>query len=215
MPFSGPNDETLPPNVKDRPQSVRARYVRVWNGAFSGCELETVQDCETVAFQVANAQLAEDTANNAQSVIKAAGDLMLVVTSNSYQDREGEWLTTKALSEWVDSQWKGNKFIGHNPLLYNHRGIAIGHIIWADMFGPFLVEVARKRSSLVPAFQNMIDAVWGRVKNAPDGWGASHKFGFRMRDRDSDNAYHRIHKVETTVLRRVLAANTLTLAKVV
>ena len=218
MPFSGPNDDALPSNVADKPQSVRARYVRVWNGTYASCQREdaSAQECETLAFQVANAQLAEDKANGQRAVIKAMGDLMLVITSNSYQDREKEWLTTKALSEWVDSQWDGDKFIGNDPLLYNHRGLTIGHIIWADMFGPFLVEMARKRRSEVPAFQQYIDKTWGRVGRNPKGWGASHGFYSRKRSRDSDGiVHHVIDKRETTVLRRVFAANVLTLAKVI
>ena len=61
MPFSGPNDSKLPSNVADKPQSVRARYVRVWNGTFASCQREngSRQECETLAFQVANAQLKE------------------------------------------------------------------------------------------------------------------------------------------------------------
>lgn len=157
---------------------------------------------------------------NSASVVKTVGNLMLVITSNSYEDREKEWLTTEALTDWVDSQWDGDVFnegktVSNNPFLYNHKGITIGRIVWADMFGPFLVEVARKRQSLVPAFQQYIDTIWDRVKRNPKGWGASHKFSFKLEDRDSDGTYHRIRKVETTVLRRAFAANLLTLAKVV
>jgi len=221
MPYSGANDPSLPSNVAARAPSIRARWVRVWNGTYNSCLAQDGKPdvCETLAFQVANAQLEDDEKHLRHSIVKAAGDLMLIVTSNSYQDREGEWLTTQALSEWVDSQWDGDKYIGKNYLRIDrtrHAGVKMGEIIWSDMFGPFLVEVARKRYSGVPAFQLLINQAWDMVRKEPDGWGASHGFYSRQRTRDSEGiVHHIIDKRETTVLRRMFAANTITSAKVV
>lgn len=143
------------------------------------------------------------------------GDLMLIITSNSYKDREDEYISTAALSDYVESAWDGDTFIGDNVLLYHHRGPVIGYIVWADMQGPFLVEVARKRRSRLPAIQKYIDTIWSWVKHSPAGWGASHGFRYRKADRDSAATYHRILKKETSVLRRLLAANPYTYAEVV
>lgn len=141
-------------------------------------------------------------------------EYMRIVTSNAYRDREGEWITTEALTEYVESEWDGDRFKGTNYVLYFHRGIPIGRVVWADMVGPFLVEVVAKRHSRIPRFQAYIDRIWARVKRAPGYYGASHGFRAGPGDLHKDT-FTRIEKFETTVLPRRWAANVLTSSEVI
>lgn len=138
---------------------------------------------------------------------------MLVVTSNSYLDREGETISTEALKSWVDRQWiADDAFHTDNKLLFWHdKRLELGDIVWADMRGPFLVELAREADS--PIARKMFDY---REANPNEKWGASHKFAFLTSQRDNEGTYHnRIYKRETTILPRDVAANALTLSGVI
>jgi len=149
------------------------------------------------------------------TVLKDAGGrrYMLIVTSNSYLDREGETISTEALKSWVDQQWiADDAFHTNNKLLFWHdERLELGDIIWADMRGPFLVELAREADS--PIARKMFDY---REANPDEKWGASHKFAFLTSQRDNEGTYHnRIYKRETTILPRGVAANALTLSGVI
>jgi hypothetical protein len=146
-------------------------------------------------------------------VVKGEGDsprLMFLITSNSYEDREDETITTKALTEYVDSMWTGDKFqAGKQDLLFGHKGTAIGHIGWADMVGPFLVEVAEERDT--PYAKRK----WDYIEAHSDvDWGASHGFEYVEADKQNDGTYDRIYKFETSIIEVDRAANLLTLAGV-
>lgn len=146
------------------------------------------------------------------TIFKQAGGLrrMFLVTSNSYEDRECETITTKALSEYVESQWEGDAWKGNNFLLFGHRGAPIGAITFAEMIGSFLVEVAAELDT--PYARKR----WDYIEAHPDmEWGASHGFDFDQNKKTIDGVYHHIEKFETTVLPLVRAANALTLAGVI
>lgn len=133
---------------------------------------------------------------------------MLIVTSNSYMDREGETIRTEALQKWVDKCWDTveGEFATDNPLLFWHDDrLKMGDIVWADMRGPFLMEVARESEGAISK------ALFDYVEQNPDEkWGASHRFVYHQKDRSADGVYGRIIKRETTVLPREFAANPLT-----
>lgn len=59
MPFTGPNDETLPEPVKGLPENERKQWVSVWNDSFDRCVMDGggMGDCEGVAFRNANGVL--------------------------------------------------------------------------------------------------------------------------------------------------------------
>lgn len=148
------------------------------------------------------------------SVIKANGArYMLIVTSNSYQDREQETITSPALKQWVDSCWKSveDQFTTDNPLVFWHdMRVRMGDIVWADVRGPFLVELAKEADHAVAR------KLFDYVEAHPDEkWGASHKFGYFKSQKDADGTYHRIFKKETTLLPREMAANLLTYSGVI
>lgn len=136
---------------------------------------------------------------------------MFLITSNSYEDREGETITTKALQGYVDGMWNGNEFLsGKQDLLFGHGGAAIGHIGWADMVGPFLVEIAEERDT--PYAKRK----WDYIEEHPDiDWGASHGFEYVEADKQADGTYQRIYKFETSIIEVDRAANLLTLAEVI
>ena len=145
---------------------------------------------------------------------------MLIVTSNSYRDNEREIITEKALSDYVDTQWEDDSFVGSDPLLLWHAGDPIGEIVYADMRGPFLVEIARElpnksvniaRDSDPPLMAD-VKEIWDAL-SVEECKGASHEFMFRETDRE-DGVYDMIKKYETSVLPRKHAANIFTKATI-
>ncbi len=155
---------------------------------------------------------------------------MFLVTSNSYKDREHETITSKALQEYVDNAWTvEDKCLPNNPLLLWHddgpkhdNAPAIGDIVWTDMEGPFLLEVAKERPNRKitvkgrkSTWTTTIKAVWDALESDRKyRWGASH--GFRYADSAKENGvYERIRKFETSVLPLDAAANPYTFAGVI
>jgi len=131
---------------------------------------------------------------------------MFIVASNSYRDRENEYITRKALEDTVNRSWDGGAFTSQ-PLLFWHGGEPIGDVVWADMEGPFLLEVAKQRDT------EYARAVWDYVQSNPEvDWGASHGFVYDRKDNDGDGAatYRFIRKFETSILPRSKAANVYT-----
>jgi hypothetical protein len=149
---------------------------------------------------------------------------MHIITSNSYTDRENEVITTQALSEYVRKSWQGDTFVGDNALHIWHDGDPIGEIIWADMEGAFLIEVAKElpnrvirlttdKASPFYKVKTTVKAVWDALERSDVPLGASH--GFKYPDgAKADNTYHAIEKFETSVLPLDAAANPYTLAEV-
>jgi hypothetical protein len=147
---------------------------------------------------------------------------MFIVTSNSYKDRENEAIATKALQAYVDRAWAvEDKCLPHNPLYFWHDGDPIGDIVWADMEGPFLLEVAKERPNKTirlttegHLWKSTVKAVWDAIERGTYRWGASH--GFRVPDGAFENGvYKRIAKFESSVLPLDAAANPYTFAGVV
>lgn len=137
---------------------------------------------------------------------------MFSITSNSYRDREGEAMTTKALKDYVDSAWKGNQFVAQQPLMFWHDDQLpkIGDVIWADMEGPFLIEVSKE------AHNTFAKKVWDYVEEHPNQrWGTSHGFDYAPDEQSPDGVYHEIFKFETSLLPQYAAANQYTLSTVI
>ena len=147
---------------------------------------------------------------------------LFLVTSNSYRDRDGEAIRTKALKAYVDSAWTvEGRCLPNNPLYFWHDGDPIGDIVWADMEGPFLLEVAKERrdrpiwlTTRGTPWRTTIKTVWDALESGDIAirWGASH--GFRS-VADDDGTFDRIKKFETSVLPLTAAANLITYAGVV
>jgi len=137
---------------------------------------------------------------------------MLVVTSNSYQDRDQETITTQALQADTDRAWKSDDvFQSDNPLLFWHDDrLVIGQIVYADVKTPFLVELAKEADN--PIAKAAFDY---REANPNEEWGASHRFAYFKKDRSDDGTFRQIRKQETTILPREAAANLLTFSGVI
>lgn len=137
---------------------------------------------------------------------------MFIITSNSYEDREDETLTTRSLKAYVESSWQNAQFTNPQPYLFWHDEDLppLGTVIWADMEGPFLIEVAKEAPN---AFAHK---VWDYVEAHPEKkWGTSHGFDYPKDSKDQDGTYHEIFKFETSLLPRWAAANQYTLSAVV
>lgn len=144
----------------------------------------------------------------------------LAVTSNAYKDREREIIQEKALKGYVEDSWDGDNFVGTNPFLLWHGGEPIGQIVYADMVGPFLLEVAQERPDTViniaePGQKPMrasVKAIWDALAEQPD-LRASHRFAHILGD-EKDGEFEQILKLETSVLPGRYAANPYTLVKI-
>ena len=160
------------------------------------------------------------------TIYKAADGrrFMFIVTSNSYQDRDDETIKTKALQEYVDAAWVvSDKCLPDNPLYFWHDDTApIGDIVWTDMEGPFLLEVAKERRNASITltgeqftYQTTIKAFWDAMERNPKiRWGASHGFKYPP-SALKEGIYSRIKKFETSVLPLKAAANPYTFAGVI
>lgn len=132
---------------------------------------------------------------------------MLLITSNAYEDREGETIQQAALKDWVDKQWDGDTYLGDNPLLFWHdKRIEMGKIIFSDLSENFLVEIAKEIDGVVP------DLLWDYAESYPEG-GVSHGF-WAWADEKDDSVFTHIEKEETSWLPREAAANAITYAGV-
>lgn len=138
--------------------------------------------------------------------------LMTIITSNSYEDREKETITSEALKAYESSCYPGEDlFVCDNPLLWWHDDdIVMGEIIAVNYSEPFLLEVARELPTATSK------ALFDFAEQNGEKAGASHRFGYLEKDRDEDGTFHRIFKQETSYLpERSLAANDKTYAGVV
>lgn len=135
---------------------------------------------------------------------------MFIITSNSYPDREDETITTRALQEYVDQAWEDGSI--SQPLRWWHDDELpdIGKIVWADMEGPFLLELAQE----LPTKLSQI--IFDYIEQHPDEhWAASHGFDFPEDDKTASGVYKKIYKFETSLLPLKAAANPYTMSAVV
>lgn len=136
---------------------------------------------------------------------------MFLITSNAYQDRENETITSAALKAYEESCYPGEGlFHCDNKLLWWHDpDVVMGDIVAVNYSEPFLIEVAREAPTA------MAKVLWDFAEQNGDKAGASHLFGYLKRDKQLDGTYTRIFKQETTYLPdRPLAANARTYAGV-
>jgi hypothetical protein len=150
-----------------------------------------------------------------QSVIKGADGAryMLIVTSNSYQDRDAETMSTDALKADVNRHWTGDDtaFMSDNPLLFWHDdNLNIGDVVYGDVKGAFYLELAKEADT--PLAHAIFDY---RETNPDEKWGASHRFEYYRAHRSKDGTYAVIRKRETSILPREAAANALTFSGVI
>jgi hypothetical protein len=129
---------------------------------------------------------------------------MFIITSNSYEDREKETITSAALKAYEDSCYPGEGlYHNDNPLLWWHDDdVVMGRIVAVNYSEPFLIEVAEEAPTL------MAKVLWDYAEQNGDQAGASHRFGYHRADKQADGTYTRIFKQESTYLpERGLAAN--------
>lgn len=149
---------------------------------------------------------------------------MLLVSTNGFKDREGEYVSQYAMRDEINRQWDEDGFHGDNVMKFWHAGPPIGDIIWADQEGAFTIEVARERTSGSPLIQAYTTAIWDYLEQGPDEpYGASIGYAYRDSDKtltlDSESAiaplYQRLRKSETSPLPTNEAANPYTFSGVI
>lgn len=151
---------------------------------------------------------------DAPIVYKSANGLrrMLLITSNSYKDRDGETITSKALEEYEASCYPGEGLYQNDNLLlwWHDDAIPMGTIEAVEYIPPFLFESAQEIAG-----DPISKILWDFAEKNGDNAGTSHRFGYMDKDRDEDGTFHRIFKQETSYLpERSLAANDKTYAGV-
>lgn len=150
--------------------------------------------------------------------------LMVLISSNAYRDRTQEIVRQKALEAYVESSWDGDQFVGSNVLDLWHSVDPIGQIVFAEMHGPFLIEVAKElpdapvnlakedESPLMATVKEAWDSIEASIA-AGEEWGASQEF-YNLRSDRSDGVYEWILKMRTTAMPRRGAANGYTFSHV-
>lgn len=135
--------------------------------------------------------------------------IAMIYTSNGYEDRAEDYVTTKALDGYVEECWKGDEYVGKNILdFWHHPKLDIGDIIFADMHETFLFEMAKERDTpLAKVFWDF----WEKSADDID-WAASHRFRVKRKD---THVFESIKKERTSILPRSAAANLLTFSGVV
>jgi hypothetical protein len=131
----------------------------------------------------------------------------LQFTSNAFKDREGEIFTTQSLHDYVDrhrdEDTKGQFWYRHIP------GTKFGTVQWQAMVGRFLVQAGPfDNMPIGQAFKAFFEQYPnGHPDFAPYGWGTSHGYQFRMKDRFEDGIYNWLEIKESTVLPSHIASN--------
>lgn len=155
---------------------------------------------------------------------------MLIISSNTYVDREQEIVTEKALQTYVEKSWDGHTYQGDNVLLYWHsdnpetaRKNAIGDIVYCHLQSHFLIEIAQERPDAIidvsrkgmdnKPYKVSIKEVWDAIESSPVEWGASIGFGY-VKGNKQNGLYKRILKYETSILPVEYAANAITFSEV-
>lgn len=138
---------------------------------------------------------------------------MFIVTSNSYEDREADTIASKALERYVNSCWLADDYFKSSNVhqVWHHDGLTVGDIVWADMSGPFLLEISKERDDIIS--KTAFD-YWESDEGSKD-LGASQRFWHRKQDRTADGVLPLISKFETSTLPRRAAANLLTFSGVI
>lgn len=139
--------------------------------------------------------------------------MMGMITSNAYQDRDGEYITTAALEDWVQRARAEGRFENHAiPLLWAHNhpdltGLdspppVIGWVIHAETDGAWLIEIAIERD------HPLARVIWDAMQYKPAAWGVSHGFHHTEGSpRGEGRIYRYIDKFETSVLLADAASN--------
>lgn len=143
----------------------------------------------------------------------ADGRRYMAIITSSYQDREDEALMAKALKRYADSCWLADDYFKSNNLhqVWHHDSLAVGDIVWADMKGPFLLEISKERDDIV---SKKAWDYWESDEGSQD-LGASPRYWYRKQDKTDDGAIPLISKFETSTLPRQAAANLLTFSGVI
>lgn len=159
--------------------------------------------------------MGKDTIKSGSHVFKGVDGAryMFLISSNAYEDRERETMTSKALSAYEASCYPGaGLFNCDNPLLWFHDpDVPIGTIEAVNYSQPFLIELAKELPD-----DPVAKVIWDFAEQNGDNAGASIKFGYLEEDRNDNGEYTDIVKLETSYLpERALAANVRTYAGVI
>jgi len=169
----------------------------------------TEHEIYLVPKEIASKAVGRYPAHEGTSIVrdKDGKRLTVIVTSNAYEDRDGETFTTDALKQYVDSLWlaEDNVFHSDNPHLFWHDDrLKMGDIVYSNVHGAFLVEVAKEADT--PIARALLDY----IEKSDERWGASQRFVYTDAERDADGTFHALRKRETSTLPREASANQLT-----
>lgn len=136
-----------------------------------------------------------------------AGDAKYLVlwTTNSFLDREGEVFSQKALEDYVARRDQSG--LQDRVWFWHVKGTDFATVVWQDVVGKFLVEVAQVDATEYG--HKMFEAIQHPEMYSellPEGWGTSHGYLYRSTDK-RDGVYSFFEKYESTVLPYHRASN--------
>jgi len=133
--------------------------------------------------------------------VKVGGGKYLVLwTSNAFEDREREIFSTKSWEDYVDRVDNHPEIRPGRVWFWHIKGSGFADIVWQDMVGRLLVEVAKVDDT--PRGTKAFHALQHPEEYpdlAPEGWGTSHGYLYRGDDKET-GVYKFVHKFESTVL---------------
>jgi len=136
---------------------------------------------------------------------KDGNKYVVLWTSNAFEDTEKEIFTTKSLADYVARRTKEPQ---QERLWFWHvKGSDYGDIVWQDLVGRMLVEVAKidtttRGEKMFHALQHPEEF----PDLLPNGWGTSHGYWYNTRDKEM-GVYRWVDKFETTTLPLHRASN--------
>lgn len=140
-----------------------------------------------------------------QSTVEAmkddSGRLMLLLhTTNAFQDRDREIFMDKALQDYAASAEAGS------PVDYWHTPWDFGKVKWTGYGEKALFELIEPNED--PASQELIQ----HVATHPDYWGASHRFQYQPEEKNN-GVFSELRKSKSTLLPIGAASNPFTAAR--
>ncbi len=122
MPYSGPDDPSLPDHVKDRPENIRAQWVETWTSVKKECEAKGGKDCEGEAFKQANGVINMQTlvfhkaksSPTRREILDGVVHLVVPVVALVAGVLNGELVTPEEASAHFDA-WNGRPVVMNHP----------------------------------------------------------------------------------------------------
>lgn len=148
----------------------------------------------------------EEVQSGVKAVTEDGKNYVILETMNAFMDREKEIFSTQSIENYVDFVAK----IGRKDRVrfWHVPGTDFATVVWQGMPGRFLLEVAEvDDTAFGRKMFEVLSSPQDYPETLPDGWGTSHGYLYRAKDRTDDGVYSHFLKFESTVLPAHRASN--------